>query len=130
MTTPKLAAGKIIVPSLTDSQRLRQEQMRNTQRSASTHDSCDRPLNDLEDTRLLMLMLKDRIDAQGETIHEQGDRIAALEARRDSSGPPGAVDVKSPSGWRIKGTPWVALTLAFFALVAYFKKEIGAFFGH
>lgn len=112
MTPPKLGVGKVPIPSLTDSQRLRAQvdPTRTTQRSAlpSAHESHDGPRDDIELVLATVQLLEGRITSQD-------DRIAALESRREPSSPPGTVELKSPGGWRGRAPPWLALVGMVFA---------------
>lgn len=113
VTPPKLGVGKVPIPSLTDSQRLRSQvdPTRTTQRSAlpSTHESHDGPRDDIELVLATVQLLESRITSQDAHITSQDERISALEARREPSSPPGTVTLKSPSGWLAKAPPWLVL---------------------
>lgn len=83
-----------------------------------------RPPSDLEEWALLAIQGAAEANARAEALER---RVSSLEAAAGSgSTPPGSVDVKSPSGWRAKGSPGVVVVLALFALIAFLKNEIRA----
>lgn len=127
MSPPRLGMGKIPLPDpLTESGKLRAQvdPTRTTQRSTlpSTHESHDGPRDDIELVLATVQLLESRITSQDAHITSQDDRIAALEARREPSSPPGTVELKSPGGWRGRAPPWLALVMVLFAAIVAAEK--------
>jgi hypothetical protein len=108
VTPPKVLG--VPIPALTESQRLRaqpQDPLRSTHRGTcpSAHESHDGRLPETEVTLAAIQILESRIASQDA-------RIAALEARREPSTPPGTASVKSANGLRVSAPTWAAIVLA------------------